>query len=153
MSLRKLATFVSHAAIKDGKLILDNPPYFRTILAGYEDTPKVRVTIEKARGAKTNSQLGYLFGVVYVEIARHTGYSIDELDAIFKAKYLKKSLKWRGSDLVTVTSKADLTSDEMAEFISAVVLEGQELGCEIPDPDKNWDLAETTSINWGVWNV
>lgn len=145
MSLRKLVTFVSHGAIKDGKLKLDNPAYFKTILFGYEDTEKVRITIEKERGAKTRRQLGYLFGVVYVEIARHTGYSVDQLDAIFKAKYLKKSLKWRGSELQVVESKANLTSDEMGEYISNVVLEGLELGCVIPDPDKNWDLAETTS--------
>ena len=144
MALRKLSTFVSSAAIKDGKLVLENPAYFKTIVSGYEDTPNVRITLEKKRGAKTLNQLGYLYGVVYVEIARHTGYSVQELDAIFKAKYLKKSLKWRGSELVTITSKADLTSDEMGEFISAVVLEGSELGCEIPDPDKHWNLEETT---------
>lgn len=145
MSLRKLSTFVSSGAIVDGKLVIDNQAYFRTIVSGYENTPNVRITLEKKRGAKTLNQLGYLFGVVYVEIARHTGYSVQELDAIFKAKYLKKSLKWRGSELVTITSKADLTSDEMGEYISAVVLEAQELGCEIPDPDRYWDLAETLS--------
>ena len=144
--LRRLNTFVSHGAIKNGKLVLDNSPYFRMILNGYEDTEKVRITLEKERGAKTRNQLGYLFGVVYVEIARHTGYSVDELDAIFKAKYLKKSLKWRGGHLQVVESKANLTSDEMGEYISNVVLEGMELGCVIPDPDKNWDLAETTSV-------
>jgi len=142
---RKLNTFVAHGSILNGKLVLENPAYFKTIISGYEDTLKVRLTVERARGAKTKNQLAYLFGVVYVEIARHTGYSVDELDAIFKAKYLKKSLKWRGADLVTITSKANLTSEEMGEYISAVVLEAQELGCEIPDPDKHWDLAETLS--------
>lgn len=147
MSLRRLTTFVSHGAIKDGKLVLDNPRYFRMILSGYEDTDKVRITIEKQRGAKTNRQLGYLFGVVYVEIARHTGYSVDELDAIFKAKYLKKSLKWRGGDLQVVESKANLTSDEMGAYISNVVLEAAELGVVVPDADKNWDLEVTTTVN------
>ena len=144
MSLRKLSTFVATGSIENGKLVLENPAYFKTIVSGYEDTKNVRITLEKKRGAKTLNQLGYLYGVVYVEIARHTGYSVQELDAIFKAKYLKKSLKWRGSELVTITSKADLTSDEMGEFISAVVLEGQELGVEIPDPDRHYDLEETT---------
>ena len=129
------------------KLVLDNPPYFRTVLLGYEDTEKVRITVEKERGAKTNRQLGYLFGVVYVEIARHTGYSIDELDAIFKAKYLKKSLKWRGGELQVIPSKADLTSEEMGEFISNVILEAAELGCVIPEPDKEWDTLETSATN------
>ena len=148
--LRRLNTFVAHGVIKNGKLVLDNPAYFRTIVSGYEDTPKVRITIEKQRGAKTLKQLGYYFGVVLVEIARHTGYSVDELDDIFKAKYLKRSLKWRGGDLQVITSKANLTSDEMGEFISAVVLEGQELGCEIPDPNKHWDLQETTQIHGDI---
>lgn len=146
MSLRRLNTFVSHGSLKDGKFVPDNPPYFRTILSGFEDTPKVRIVIERQRGAKTKKQLGYLFGVVYPEIARHTGHSVEELDAIFKAKYLHTSLKWRGGELRVVRSKAELTSDEMGEFIGSVVLEGRELGCEIPDPDKHYDLAATTSL-------
>ena len=143
MSLRKLATFVAHGSIKDGKLVLDNPPYFRTILSGYEDTPKVRITIEKQRGAKTLNQLGYLFGVVYPEIARSTGHNVDEIDAIFKVKYLKKKLMWRGAELITIDSKANLTSEEMGEYIGNVVLEAQELGIEIPSPNKHYALEET----------
>ena len=145
--LRKLSTFVSSASIKDGKLVLDNPAYFKTIVSGYEDTKNVRITLERKRGSKTLNQLGYLYGVVYVEIARHTGYSVQELDAIFKAKYLKKRLMWRGAELTTITSKADLTSDEMGEYISAVVLEGQEMGVEIPDPDKHYDLEESLRMD------
>ena len=148
MALRKLSTFVSHASIKDGKLVLDNQPYFRTILSGYEDTPKVRIIIEKQRGAKTLKQLGYLFGVVYPEISRHTGHSIDELDAIFKAKYLKKKLMWRGGELTTIDSKANLTSLEMGEFITAIIEEAQELGIEIPKPDKNCRLEETLTTDF-----
>lgn len=146
MSLRKLATFVSHGSIKDGRLILDNPPYFRTILSGYEDTPKVRITIEKQRGAKTLNQLGYLFGVVYPEVARHTGHSVEEIDAIFKAKYLKKKLMWRGAELTTIDSKANLTSEEMGEYIDNILGEAADLGIEIPMADKHWNLAETTSL-------
>lgn len=145
--LRKLSTFVSSGSIKDGKLVLDNPAYFKTIVSGYEDTKNVRITLERKRGSKTLNQLGYLYGVVYVEIARHTGYSVQELDAIFKAKYLKKRLMWRGAELTTITSKADLTSDEMGEYISAVVLEGQEMGVEIPDPDKHYDLEESLRMD------
>ena len=143
MALRKLTSFTSHASIKDGKLVLDNPPYFRTILSGYEDTPKVRITIEKQRGAKTLNHLGYLFGVVYPEIARHTGHSVDELDAIFKRKYLKKKLMWRGAELVTIDSKANLTSLEMGEYITNVIAEANELGIDIPSPDKHYALEET----------
>ena len=145
--LRKLTTFVHRGSIKDGKLTLDNPAYYRTIIGGYEDTPKVRIIIEKERGSKTNQQLGYYFGVMLPEIARHTGYSVDELDAIFKTKYLKKSLKWRGGELEVIDSKANLTSLEMGEFISSIMLEANELGIEIPSPDKNYALEETLTTN------
>lgn len=143
MTLRRLVSFVSHGSIKGGQLVFDNPPYFRTILAGYEDTPKVRILIEKQRGAKTRKQLGYLFAVVYPEIARHTGHSVDELDAIFKAKYLKRSLKWRSGELQVVESKANLTSDEMGEFISNVIAEAVDLGIEVPQPDKLAQVMKT----------
>ena len=147
MSLRRLNTFVSHGEIKAGKLVLSNPAYFKTILFGYEDTPKVRITIEKERGAKTKKQLGYYFGVVLPEIARHTGHSVDELDSIFKAKYLKRKLQWRGGELQTIESKANLTSDEMGEFISNVIIEALDLGITVPDADKNWDLEETLTTS------
>lgn len=139
---RKLVTFVAHGSLKDGKLRLDNPRYFRTIIMGYEDTPKVRVVIEKDRGAKTRRQLGYYFGVVLPEIAGYTGHSTDELDRIFKAKYLVDKLQWRGGELRTIKSKAELTSDEMGEYISSVILEANELGIVIPESDKEWAVHE-----------
>ena len=147
MALRKLVSFTSHGSLKGGKLVLDNPAYFRTILFGYEDTPKVRIIIEKDRGAKTKRQLGYLFAVVYPEIARHTGMSIEDIDLALKAKYLKTKLMWRGGNLEVINEKKYLTSDEMGEYLANVLLEAGEMGIEIPQPDKNWDLQETTSTD------
>lgn len=141
--LRRLNTFVHHGSIVGGKLVLDSPGYFKTIIAGFEDTKDVRITVQRKKRTKTNSQLGYLFGVVYAELSRHTGHSVEELDSIFKAKYLKRSLKWRGADLVTINSKANLTSDEMGQYINEVIGEANELGIEIPSPDKHWDLEDT----------
>jgi hypothetical protein len=45
--LRRLATFVSHASIKEGKLVLENPQYFRTILSGYKDPKKEKALRRK----------------------------------------------------------------------------------------------------------
>lgn len=138
MALRKLVTFVSHGAIKDGRLVLNNEAYFRTIIRGYRDTKLVRIILEPARGTKTLAQLGYYHGVVLTEIARHTGSTVEELDDVFKAMFLSKSMKWRDGELVTIRSKAELTSDEMGEFIDQVLGEAAELGIEIPEPDKEW---------------
>lgn len=143
---RKLTTFVSHGKLRGGKLVMDNIAYFRTVLSGFEDTDKVRVVIQKDRGTKTNRQLGYYFGVVLTEIATHTGHSVEELDSIFKTKYLKQKLMWRGGDMQVIQSKARLTSEEMGNYIASVILEANELGITIPDPDKGWDIEETTYI-------
>lgn len=142
MSLRKLVTFVSHGSIKDGKLKLDNETYFKTIVFGFEDTERVRIVVEKERGAKTKKQLGYYFSVVLPEIVRHTGGNIEDADIALKAKYLKKKLMWRGGELEVVNEKKYLTSEEMGSFISDVLLEAADMGIDIPSPDKEWAVHE-----------
>jgi hypothetical protein len=131
----QLTRFAARASLKDGKLVLKNARFFRAMLARYDDTEKVRVVVERETGSKTNRQLGYLFGVVYPEIAAHTGHTVDELDAIFKAKHLHAKVMWRGGEVTTIRSKADLTSEEMGEYITAIILEAAELGIEVPPPD------------------
>ena len=142
MSLRKLATFVSHGSIKDGKLVLDNPPYFRTILSGYEDTPKVRITIEKQRGARSKRANNYYWGVVLPLIGAHMGERTEDLHEIMKARFLKTKRVWRGGEITILKSTSQLTTDEFGEYIEQVIQEGAELGVIIPMADKEYRVHE-----------
>ncbi len=145
--MKKLTTFVSHGSIKDGKLEFNNERYVRWMVSGFEDTDNVRIVIEKQRGNKTNPQLHYLFGVVYKLMAEHTGMSVEEIDAAMKARYLRNKMQWRGGDLTIIRDKRNLTSDEMGEFIEEVRREAADLGVVVPEADREWDLAETTSTD------
>lgn len=143
--MKKLTTFVHHGRIEKGKLVLDNPRYFKGIIGLYDDIA-VRVVIERARLNKTRAQLRYLYGVCYELISAHTGYTVEEVDAVMKAKFLRHKLMWRGGDLVTIKDKRELTSDEMSTFIEQVCQEAAELNILIPEADKNWDLKETLTL-------
>ena len=84
----KLTRFISRASLKDGKLVLDNPRWFRTCLLKYDDTDKVRITIEKERGTRSQKQNKYYWGVVLALIAEYMGEQPEDLHEIFKAKFL-----------------------------------------------------------------
>lgn len=140
--MRKLVAPLSfRGRIEFGVLEYDRPKYFKGMLNNLENVD-VRVIIEPVRGAKSNRQLGYLFGVVYTLLAEHTGHTVDEIDRIMKGKYLTDKILWRGSEIVTAKGKAELNHLEMEEFISQVVQEAREMGVEIPEPDREFHVHE-----------
>lgn len=132
---KKFDRIVHKGQLKEGKLVLDNPRWFRGMLALNEDC-KVTVTVERQRNSKSQEQLGYLWGVVYLEISKHTGHTPEELHEIMKARHLRRKHLWRGSQITTVGSLGDLTTNEAAEFLSSVILDAGEMGIEVPPPDK-----------------
>jgi len=121
--------------VADGKVIPNNPRYTKGMLSLY-DQCDVIVVIERRRRGKTRAQLGYYFGVVLPEIAARTGHSVEELDLIFKAKFLRSKVRWRGAEIFVSGSKAPLTSNELAEYVTEVIGEAGELGIEVPPADK-----------------
>lgn len=139
---KKLSTFISRGSIKDGKLVLDNDRYFRTILLSYEDTPKVRITIEKERGTRTLRQNNYYWGIVLKYIAEYIGEREEDLHEIFKAKFLKSRRQWRGAEMTILKSTSDLTSDEFGIYIDRVIQEGAELGVVVPMADPDYYVKE-----------
>ena len=78
--MKRLDTFVHRGRIENGRLVLDNPRYFRGMIATFDDT-KARVIVERLRGSKTHAQLRYLYGVVYQLMSQHTGYTVADGDS------------------------------------------------------------------------
>lgn len=140
--MKKLDSFIFTGNLKSGKVIPQNPRYVRGSLQMYGDC-EIRVIVEKKKKSKTREQLGYLFGVVYPEISIHTGHSVEELDKVMKAKFLRGKVLWRGGEMRITNSKSGLSSNEMAEFIQNVILEGAELGIEIPPPDSKGQIIKS----------
>lgn len=139
---KKLENFVFTGELRGGKVVPKNPKYVRGSLQMYDDC-EIRVVVERRKRAKSKEQLGYLFGVVYPEISFHTGHSVTELDMLMKHKFLKEKVLWRGSELIVTGSKSPLTSNELSEFISSVVLEANELGIEVPPPDAEGQVIKS----------
>ena len=136
-----LDSFIFTGELKGGKVVPKNPRYVRGSLQLYNDCD-IRVIVERRKRNKSRKQLGYLFGVVYPEISQHTGHTITELDALMKHKFLKQKVLWRGNELLVTNSKALLTSNELAEFITEVIREANDLGIEIPLPDKAYQFKK-----------
>lgn len=136
---RKFERLVHHGSLKDGKLELDNPRWFRGMLQQFSDSPLV-ITLERKKKDRSREQLGYLWGVIYPLISQHTGHTPEDLHDIFKSKYLRSKKVWRGGDVVVVGTTTDLSTNEMAEFITNVIIEAGELSIEIPpaDPAHEW---------------
>lgn len=132
--MRKFEHLTHHGQIKRGKLILDNPKWLRGMVQQYDDAPVV-VVIERKRKSKSKEQSGYYWAVVLQYISEHTGHSSEDLHDIFKAKYLRRKKRWRGKDMVTLASTNELSVGEMAEYITNVILEANDLGIEVPPPD------------------
>lgn len=132
---RTFERLIHNGFLKGGKLVLDNPKWFNEMLSLYADAP-VSITVERVRHSKSKEQLGYYWGVVLPEIAADTGHSIDDLHEIFKSKHLRKKKVWRGQNITTISSTKELAVGEMAEFITSVIAEANELGIEIPPANK-----------------
>lgn len=132
--MKSFNRLVATGKLKGGKLLFKNARWVKGMLGMHEDCDLV-ITFEKKRKKRSKEQLGYLWGVVYPEISTHTGHTAEELHAIFKGKYLKRKVHWRGADMVTLTSTSRLTANEMSEFMANVIQEAAELGIEVPEPD------------------
>jgi hypothetical protein len=135
--MKPLNRLTARGDLIGGKLVMKNPKWFRGMLQQYDDCA-VMVTVERKRKSRSKEQLGYLWGVVYPTISEHTGHSPEELHAIYKAKFLKRKVHWRGADMAVLTSTSRLTANEMAEFITNIIVDAAELEIEIPEPDKDY---------------
>ena len=139
--MKALKTFVHHGEIKGGKLILDNPRYWKGMVMGFADA-KVRIVLEKVRGTRTQKQNRYYWGVVLELIAEHTGYLAEEVHEVMKSKFLRQKKVWRGGEITVLRSTSDLTSDEFGEYIEQVRAEGAEMEIDIPLADKDYYVKE-----------
>lgn len=139
--MRRFERLVHGGTIAEGSLVLDNPSWFKGMLSMY-DPCEVTVLVERKKKNPSREQWGYLWGVVYPEIARHVGHSVDDLHEIFKARHLRNKHLWRGTEITTVRGASDLDSNELAAFITDVLVEAAELGIEVPEADPAHQFRE-----------
>lgn len=142
--MRNLTSFTVRGALKGGKLMLDNERYFLGMLMGFADC-KVRVVIEHLAKPRSSNQRKYYWGVVLPVIGEYIGETPERLHAIFKEKYLREKVLWRGGEIFIPRRSEELTSNEYSEFMTSVLLEAAELGVEVPPPDPDMVARKTAS--------
>lgn len=134
--MRKPVPVFSGAVGADGKLHLDARGLLTRYLATLKNKP-VQVIVRVAQRAKSRSQLGYLWGVVYPVIAEDLGYAAYELDALHDALIRKlRGLKPEPNPLGLRVSLAEMPHDEVSDYISDVrMFAATELGIVTPDAE------------------
>ena len=117
---------------KAGKIEYLNRPLLKDYMASLKDGKYV-ISIEKEYRTRTSRENRYYWGVVLKTIAADTGYTTDEVHAIFGEKYL--SYEKNGHKFIRSTTK--LKTVEFEEYLEQVRrFAAIELGIVIPDPNQ-----------------
>ncbi len=112
---------------------------------------EVLITIERAYATRSAQSNAWYWSQVVGLVAKHTGYTADEIHEIYKAKFLPKALAFANAngevvdELVIGGSTAKLNIPEFADYCERIrEWAADELGVVIPDPDPQWRAHERT---------
>src|ERR1700744_1450672 len=130
--MKKLNHFQFPAKLIKGDIVPNSQKYTHGMLALHEDCDVI-VHIERRKKSRSKEQVGYYWGVVLPYIAEHTGYLPEDLHEIFKSRFLRAKKTWRGTAITTLRSTSDLSTSEMAEYLSSIILEANEMGIQVPE--------------------
>lgn len=111
---------------------------------------RYRLTVERYRRNKSNSQLGYLFACVYPFVLRgltEAGWeevtTLEQVDALCKSMFSNKDIVNRDTgEILTIPSlKREMTTTEMMTYVESIRTWGREfLKIEIPEPQEQLTL-------------
>lgn len=129
-----------YGRIKSGKLIFSIPDLYSQQLLELEGCDVV-VNIKKRHKKPSNNQYGYYRGAILVACHQSEEFSwCDKKDDIhdiyFAPKFLSYVVKGkRGQEVTLVRSLADITDEEMSDFITRVLADCDQMGIQIPSPE------------------
>lgn len=127
----------------DGKLHLDARGLFASYIKKLANQP-VQLVLKKLARPKSQSQLGYLWGVLYPIFAEYMGHLDYEMDAVHDACMREVlGLKEEPNPLKLRVSLKDLTHEQVSDYISDLrywMLDKH--GCVTPDAE-NAEPART----------
>lgn len=121
----------------DGTLKLDARDLFTRYVCKFKNQA-VTLVIKKRARAKSQSQLGYLWGVLYPVIAEDLGYQGYEVNALHDAVMRElRELKPDPNPLKLRESLAEMSHEEVSDYISDVRFWAlDKFGIVTPDSDK-----------------
>ena len=103
---------------------------------------EMELTLSRRRATRSPQANAYYWGVVLHALSEYTGYTVDELHDICKAKFLPKKLaisKSNGEivdEYVLGGSTRSLNTNDFYEYVERVRQWAAELDCYIPDPNE-----------------
>jgi len=103
-------------SVEDGDTVYENPGLLERVMQSLEPSVRYFIHIKKYRKNSSQEQQNYMRGVVYRDLAEHTGYTKDEVHQIYGDRYLSylKNGVW------FVKSTKSLNTKEMEEYLSKV---------------------------------
>jgi len=136
-----MLTVCASGEMAHGRLRLRQADWFAQQLKELRDG-EVLITVERLREARSRQQSRYYFGVVLALISRHSGFSVDELHAWAKARFLPKHLALTNGngeivdEYILGGSTKVLTPSEFSDYVEAIrQFAAEQLQVAIPDPD------------------
>jgi len=110
---------VWHGSVdQQGRLHLQAKALFLSYCRSFMNQPVV-LTLKKAARPKSQSQLGYLWGVLYPVLAEEFGYAGYELDALHDACVRRlRGLRPDPNPLQLRVSLAEMSHEQTSEYIS-----------------------------------
>jgi hypothetical protein len=91
---------------------------------------RIELTLSPIRRDKTTQQLRYYYGVLIPALCEETGYVPVEADGILKKFFLTVN---KGTPKEYIKSKADLTVEEMSQYLDNCVTLCYEQGIYVPE--------------------
>jgi hypothetical protein len=128
-----VAVPIWHGAVKDGKILFDDPARLKQYVPTL-DGKRVEVVVRREVRHKSRNQRSYLHAALK-QFADHKGVSLAYLKALLKLKFLWDGEKVDEGGLPVVPSTEDLSMEQYGEFIDNVVRIAAEYGCVIASPD------------------
>lgn len=114
-----------------GKLTLDNPTRFKTLIPIFEGK-KVQISVGEVKKPRSNQANKYYWSCVVGIPAEYFGYFPEEMHSAFKMMFLKKHNEGKPD---TTRSTTDLSTSEFSEYVERCKQFCAEQGIVIPDAD------------------
>lgn len=139
-------------AVKQGGEWSFNQDRFRQ-LASRLDDGNYTLSVERFVPKRSSKANRYYWGVVLDRLSEHTGYHPNELHAHFKKELLGVQTKQivlqdehgevKHEGLIEVETTTTMDTHDFYLYVEQIRQIAAELGCVIPDPDKEWMFNAT----------
>ena len=139
---RAVDDITASGQIRSGKLFIRRRRDFDQLVAQMREGLEVELNVTRKRATRSLQANAYYWAGVMEGLSRHTGYTVDEMHDICKAKFLPKKLAvcdGNGEvhgEFVIGGSTRKLNTNEFYEYIEQIRQWAATLDCYIPDPNE-----------------